>query len=117
FERPTLTVMVPAVIQAVTEHPAWKDTDISSLKAVSTGSSIVPPALMARISARGIPVLQVYGSTETCPIAIYTRLGGDLSNPDSTGLAGIGCEAKVVDANGEEVPPGTVGEIVVRGPN
>src|SRR5690606_851119 len=63
-ERPTLTVMVPAVIQAVTEHPAWNDTDLSSLKAVSTGSSIVPPALMARITARGIPVLQVYGSTE-----------------------------------------------------
>ncbi len=116
-DRPTLTVLVPATIQAVTEHPRWLATDISALKAVSTGSSIVPPPLMARISARGVPVLQVYGSTETCPIAVYTRLGGDLSRPESTGLAGLYCEAKVIGDDGEELPADTVGEIAVRGPN
>ena len=78
-DRPTLTVLVPATIQAVCDHPAWPTTDLSSLKAVSTGSTIVQQHLIDRFVARGIPVLQVYGSTETCPIAIYTRLGGDLS--------------------------------------
>ncbi len=77
-DRPTLTVLVPATIQAVTDHPDWATTDLSSLKAVSTGSTIVPPHLIERIVARGVPVLQVYGSTETCPVAVYTRLGGDL---------------------------------------
>ncbi len=116
-ECPTLTVLVPATIQAVTEHPAWARADLSSLKAVSTGSSIVPQALIDRIIARGVPVLQVYGSTETCPIAIYTRLGGDLSREGSTGLPGLCCEATLADDTGKEVPPGTPGEIVVRGPN
>jgi fatty-acyl-CoA synthase len=116
-ERPTLTVMVPAIIQAVSEHPAWTATDLSSLKAVATGSTIVPPHLIERFVARDVPVLQVYGSTETCPIAIYTRLGGDLSRPGSTGLAGLCCEARVVDHSGREVPAGTPGEIAVRGPN
>ncbi len=116
-DRPTLTVLVPATIQAVTEHPRWLATDLSSLKAVATGSSIVPPPLIARISTRGVPVLQVYGSTETCPIAVYTRLGGDLSRPESTGLAGLYCEAKVIDEDDEELPADTVGEIAVRGPN
>ncbi|MDD1529902.1 acid--CoA ligase [Bradyrhizobium sp. WBOS7] len=116
-ERPTLTVMVPAIIQAVSEHPAWTATDLSSLKAVATGSTIVPPHLIERYVARDVPVLQVYGSTETCPIAIYTRLGGDLSRTGSTGLAGLCCEAKVVDHSGSEVPAGTPGEISVRGPN
>ena len=116
-ERPTLTVMVPAIIQAVSEHPAWAATDLSSLKAVATGSTIVPPHLIERFVARDVPVLQVYGSTETCPIAIYTRLGGDLSRPGSTGLAGLCCEARVVDHSGGEVPAGTPGEIAVRGPN
>src|SRR3954468_4749098 len=68
-DRPTLTVLVPAIIQAVTEHPDWAATDLSSLKAISTGSTIVPPHLIERFTARGVPVLQVYGSTETCPIA------------------------------------------------
>ncbi|WP_431204306.1 class I adenylate-forming enzyme family protein [Bradyrhizobium betae] len=116
-ERPTLTVMVPAIIQAVSEHPAWAAADLSSLKAMATGSTIVPPHLIDRIVSRGVPVLQVYGSTETCPIAVYTRLGGDLSRVGSTGLAGLCCEAKVIDQAGTEVPAGTPGEIAVRGPN
>jgi fatty-acyl-CoA synthase len=116
-ERPTLTVLVPATIQAVTEHPDWPTTDLSSLKAISTGSTIVPPHLMERFVARGVPVLQVYGSTETCPVAIYTRLGGDLSRAGSTGLPGLCCEAAVIDDSGIELPPNTPGEIAVRGPN
>jgi fatty-acyl-CoA synthase len=116
-DRPTLTVLVPAIIQAVTDHPDWPATDLTSLKAVSTGSTIVPPHLIERIVARGVPVLQVYGSTETCPVAIYTRLGGELSRVGSTGLAGLCCEAAVIDAAGHELPPDVPGEIVVRGPN
>src|ERR1700676_3788212 len=96
-ERPTLTVLVPATIQAVTEDPDWASTDLSSLKAISTGSTIVPPHLIGRFVARGVPVLQVYGSTETCPVAVYTRLGGDLSRVGSTGLPGLCCEAAVID--------------------
>ena len=116
-DRPTLTVLVPATIQAVTEHPGWAVTDLSSLRAISTGSTVVPPRLIERFTARGVPVLQVYGSTETCPVAVYTRLGGDLSRVGSTGLPGLCCEAAVIDDAGMELPPNTPGEIVVRGPN
>src|ERR1700730_13890412 len=116
-ERPTLTTLVPATIQAVTDHPDWASTDLSSLKAVSTGSTIVPPHLIERFVARGVPVLQVYGSTETCPVAVYTRLGGDLSRVGSTGLPGLCCEAAVIDDAGVELPPNMPGEIVVRGLN
>jgi fatty-acyl-CoA synthase len=116
-ERPTLTVLVPATLQAVTDHPGWATTDLSSLKAISTGSTIVPPHLIERFVARGVPVLQVYGSTETCPVAVYTRLGGDLSRVGSTGLPGLCCEAVVIDDAGVELPPDTPGEIAVRGPN
>src|SRR5207247_10381263 len=115
--RPTLTVVVPAISQAVTDHPDCISTDLSSLKAISTGSTVVPPHLIERFVARGVPVLQVYGSTETCPIAIYTRLGGDLSRAGSTGLSGLCCEAAVIDESGVELPPDPPGEIAVRGPN
>jgi fatty-acyl-CoA synthase len=115
--RPTLTVLVPAIIQAMTDHPDWASTNLSSLRTVSTGSTIVPPHLIDRFVARGVPVLQVYGSTETCPVAVYTRLGGDLSRVGSTGLPGLCCEAAVIDDAGIELPPGTPGEIAVRGPN
>ena len=110
-------MLVPAIIQAVTEHPGWASADLSSLKAISTGSTIVPPHLIERFVARGVPVLQVYGSTETCPVAVYTKLGGDLSRVGSTGLPGLCCEATIIDEAGVELPPGKPGEIAVRGPN
>src|SRR3979490_685087 len=42
-DRPTLTVLVPATIQAITDHPDWANTDLSSLKAIAPGSSVLPP--------------------------------------------------------------------------
>jgi fatty-acyl-CoA synthase len=116
-DRPTLTVLVPATIQALLQHPFWTGTDLSSLRAITTGSTVVPQPLVDAVTVRGVPVLQVYGSTETCPIAIYTRLGGDLSRANSTGLPGLYCDARIVDEKGRELPHGTSGEVVVRGPN
>jgi fatty-acyl-CoA synthase len=116
-ERPSLLVLVPSTIQALIEHPHWAKTDLSSLRALTTGSTQVPQVLIDAVSARGVPVLQVYGSTETSPIAVYTRIGGDLKRGGSTGLPGLCCEARIVDESGGEVPHGTAGEVVVRGPN
>jgi fatty-acyl-CoA synthase len=116
-DRPTLTVLVPATIQAITEHPDWAKINLSSLRAISTGSTIVPQHLIDRFVARGVPVLQVYGSTETCPIAVYTRLGGDLSREGSTGLPGLCCDVSILDEAGCELPHGVAGEIAVRGLN
>src|SRR5262245_49436706 len=116
-EGPTLTVLVPATIQAMIEHPLWAETRLDSLRAVTTGSTQVPQRLVDAITQRGVPVLQVYGSTETCPVAVYTRLSGDWRRPGSTGLPGLACEARVVDDHGDEVSAGKAGEVVVRGPN
>lgn len=76
-DRPMLTTLVPTMIQALIDHPRWPTTDLSSLKAISTGSTLVLQQVIAG-AARGIPALQVYGFTETCPIAIYTKLGAIL---------------------------------------
>ena len=116
-DRPTLTVLVPATIQAMIEHPRWSQAKFDSLRAVSTGSTQVPQRLVDAFTSRGTPVLQVYGSTETSPVAVYTRLSGDWRRPGSTGLPGLLCEARIVDDAGDELPAGTAGEVVVRGPN
>lgn len=115
-DRPTLTVLVPATMQAVIAHPYWDATDINCLRALTTGSTQVPQSLVDAFTARGVPVLQVYGSTETCPVSVYTRVGGD-QRAGSTGLPGLVCEARVVSDKGDEVAAGVAGEVVVRGPN
>ncbi|MFH5925692.1 class I adenylate-forming enzyme family protein [Roseomonas xinghualingensis] len=116
-DRPSLTVLVPATIRALLAEPGWADADLSSLRAISTGSEPVHQAVVDAVMSRGVPLLQVYGATESCPIAIYTRLGGDLSRGTSTGLPGLLCEARVADDTGRECPNGMAGEVLLRGRN
>jgi fatty-acyl-CoA synthase len=114
-DRPTHTVLVPATIAAAIADPHFVGADLSSLRAVATGSTYVPQPLVDALEGRGVPVLQVYGSTETCPISIYTRIGGERTRPGSTGWPGPYCDAMVVDGAGRELSAGTAGEVWVRG--
>ena len=116
-EQITLAVLVPAQLSALMELPGWKNADLSSLRVITTGSTIVSEAFVRKASGRGVPVIQVYGSTETCPIAAYVRAGDALRKAGSAGAPALHCEVKVVGEDGAELPPGRDGEILVRGPN
>ncbi|HUC68395.1 MAG TPA: AMP-binding protein [Stellaceae bacterium] len=115
--RPSLAVLVPAQLAALIAHPAWAQTDLSCLRAITTGSSIVPTPLIEAIHARGVPVIQVYGSTETAPIAIYQTPRDAFLSVGSCGKPALHCAARIVDGEGRDVPRGARGEILVRGPN
>ncbi|WP_207622862.1 AMP-binding protein [Falsiroseomonas algicola] len=115
-DRPTLTLLVPAVMQALVSHPRWASADLSSLRAIGAGSSDVPLPLIEAFHQRGIPVQQVYGATETCPIAIVQTREEALAAPGSIGRPALHAECRLVDTGGALCPPGTDGEIQVRGP-
>ncbi|MEO7940383.1 MAG: AMP-binding protein [Burkholderiaceae bacterium] len=115
--RPSLTVMVPATLRAVCEHPDWAGTDLSALRLVVAGSSVVPRTLIDTFHARGIPVGQVYGATETGPVSIYLRRDDAMRVPGAAGRAGLHVAVRLVDALGFDVQPGAVGEIWIRAPN
>jgi fatty-acyl-CoA synthase len=116
-ERITLAVLVPAQLEALMALPRWGSADLSSLRMITTGSPIVSEAFVRKASARGVPVIQVYGSTETCPIASYVRAADALRKAGSAGVPALHCEIKVIDDAGAELPAGRDGEILVRGPN
>jgi fatty-acyl-CoA synthase len=115
--RPSLSLLVPATIQALIAHERWMQTDLSSLRLINTGSSIVPVPLLQAWHDRGIAAAQVYGSTETAPIAVYLLRPDTQRKIGSAGRCALHCEVKVIDQNEHSCPVGTVGEIVVRGPN
>ena len=104
--RPTLGLLVPATMAAVISHPQWMDTDLTSLRLLNTGSMVVPVSLIDAFHARGVPVGQIYGSTETAPIATVLLREDAMRKAGSAGKAAMHCEVKLVD-----------GEIWVRGPN
>jgi fatty-acyl-CoA synthase len=115
--RPTLSLLVPATIKAILEHPDWPGADLSSLRAVFTGSSIVPDALFEPFHARGVPLAQVYGATETGPVSICLRAGDAVRKSGSAGTVAIHCDVCLMGGDGVEVARGQVGEIWVRGPS
>ncbi len=115
--RPTLYLSVPAASLALLSHPNFADADLSSLRQVCTGSSTVPEAMIKPWHDRGIPVTQVYGMTESCPIAIALSVGDARRKVGSTGKPVAHCEARIVDDDGHDLAPGNSGEIWLRGPN
>jgi fatty-acyl-CoA synthase len=116
-DRPTLAVLVPAQLQAMMALPEWESTDLSCLRAISTGSTFVPVPLIEAIEARGVPMIQVYGSTETAPVAVYQRAADTQRKAGSCGKVAIHCEMRITDDEGRDVEPGTSGEIWIRGAN
>ena len=115
--RPTLALMVPATMRAVLEHLAFAETPLDSLRMLVTGSAIVPPALIEAFHARGVPVTQVYGATETGPVSIVLRREDAFGKVGSAGRPALQVQARLVGSDGSDVPPGEVGEIWLRGPN
>jgi fatty-acyl-CoA synthase len=115
--RPSTSLLVPATIRAVVEHPLWRETDLSSLRFVNSGSQIVPLSLIRAFHARGVPMAQVYGSTETGPVTIVLRPAEAMAHEGQAGRPALGVEVRLVGEQGADVPEGAVGEIAVRAPN
>ncbi|NNE24808.1 MAG: AMP-binding protein [Rhizobiales bacterium] len=116
--KPQILVLVPATMTAIMNSPAWNIADTSSLRMLTTGSMVVPVGLIATFEVKGIPVVQVYGSTETSPIAAYTRPGDGRTNPHTTGKAAVHTQVRIVDGEGEPyAEPNIAGEIEICGAN
>ena len=105
--RPTTTLLVPALMKALIEHPRWPQADLSSLVFVNSGSQVVPLPLIEAFHARRIPVAQVYGATETGPLSIALRPDEALSNPGMAGRAALGVQVRLAED----------GEILLKAPN
>ena len=89
--------------------------DLSSLRAaVSAGETLPAPVYQAWIEKTGKPMLDGIGSTEMLHIFITNRFGDH--RPACTGKPVSGYEARVVDADMNEVPRGVIGRLAVRGP-
>ncbi len=115
-DKPDLTVLVPAQMSALIAQPGWETADLSSLRVVTTGSMIVPVPLIEKLHQRGLPVIQIYGSTETAPVVVYQKRADAEGRIGSTGRAGLHSEMRLVDMEFIDVPAGTRGEILIRGP-
>jgi fatty-acyl-CoA synthase len=110
--KPTLSLVVPATMKAIQAAPAWATTDLTSLRGVMAGSSTIPRHLIEAFHARGIPVGQIYGTTETGPVSAVLPFSKAISHAGLAGWPHADCTIELHHQNEQGV-----GEVVIRASN
>ena len=114
-ERITGTLAVPAMLNFMLAVPEIDSRDISSLRAILSGASPVPVALIERYFDIGIEIQQVYGLTESGGPGCFLGSSDALARAGSTGRGYLLTDVRVIDADGNDVPPGEPGQVLLRG--
>ena len=110
----TLAALFAAPIRMLLAQPPRPDDSRTRLRACSYAQNITPQQWNEWHARFGARLMQIWGMTETMSLPLVHPL--DLPpKPLAMGMPVLGYDVKVVDERGAEVPPGTVGELVVRG--
>ncbi|NGO42038.1 long-chain fatty acid--CoA ligase [Streptomyces sp. YC419] len=128
--RPTYFSAVPAIYAMLVSLPDDVRPDTSSLRRAICGAAPMPAELIAQFENRfGVPVVEGYGLSEgTCASTLNPPPASGRGDPHLASLAGPrrpgtvglplpGQTVAVMDAEGHLLDAGSVGEVVVRGPN
>ncbi len=121
--RATVSLLVPTMINAVLNEPSLAAHDLRTLRLIFYGGGPMPPAVLERAIERlGCSFTQGYGLTETLEATFLVAADHQLRPGDeqqrirlsSAGREAIGAEVRVVDDQDRDLPPGEIGEVLVR---
>ena len=118
-EAVTHTLLVPTMLAAAAGAQLARPRDVSTLRYLSHGASPISAETLrkARTAFPGAELLHVYGTTEATPITTllpHEELILNTPRVRSCGQPAAGVELRIVDDEGQDVPTGTVGEVLVR---
>jgi len=119
IQRDRVTVFdgVPTMYAALLGHPDRSRYDVGSLRMCVSGGAAMPVEVMRAFEqAFGCIVLEGYGLSETSPVASFNHPGRE-RKAGSIGTPIAGVEMRVADDDGNELPQGDVGEILIQGHN
>ncbi len=119
-ERISMLPGPPAIYQTILNHPDLDSFDMSTLRLAVTGAAVIPVEMILQMRARlGFETIVTgYGLTEGSGIATMCRHDDDPETiANTSGRAIPDVEVQIVDDDGNEMPRGEPGEIVVRGYN
>ncbi len=113
--RPTLFFSVPSNYAKLVTHTAvdGREFDLSSIRYAVSAGEVLPAAIFHRFKERfGVDILDAIGSTEALHMMISNRPGA--VRPGSSGQVIPGFDAKIVDDHDQLVPPGEIGNLLVK---
>jgi acyl-CoA synthetase (AMP-forming)/AMP-acid ligase II len=117
--RPTWYTAVPTMHQAILGRAARNADAIAGarLRFIRSSSASLPPQVMTELEATfGVPLIEAYGMTEAAHQMASNPLPPRPRYAGSVGIA-AGPEVAIMDEQGALLPAGSVGEVVIRGPN
>ncbi|RYG72626.1 fatty acid--CoA ligase family protein [Lentibacillus lipolyticus] len=113
----TIFAGVPTMYNYILQASEQNGGDLSGIRLCISGGASMPVSLLKQFEAAfNVTVSEGYGLSEASPVTCFNPLDRP-RKPGSIGTSIMNVENKVVDEFGEEVPPGEVGELIVRGPN
>jgi len=117
----TLFAGVPTMYWALLHHPGADKYDLEKISSTFrlgvSGGSAMPVTVMNEFEKKfNVTVLEGYGLSETSPVASFSRIGTQ-KIPGSIGFPTPGVEMSIMDTEGNHLPAGEVGEIVIKGHN
>lgn len=115
--KPTVFPGAPSIYAALAQLPEARSSGLGSIRVCISGSSPLPVEVQESFEklTQG-RLVEGYGLTEASPVTHANPLDGR-RRPGSIGLPLPNTDAKIVDlATGEDLPPGQIGELLVRGP-
>jgi benzoate-CoA ligase len=112
--RPTLFFSVPALYAAMLKAPGAADADFTSVRSCISAAEALPAAVLARWQElTGVPILDGIGSTEM--LHIYCSNTAEDIGPGTSGRPVPGYRLRLVDPEGNDVPQGGPGDMLVHG--
>ncbi|MEM7191222.1 MAG: fatty acid--CoA ligase family protein, partial [Pseudomonadota bacterium] len=118
-ERVTHTLIVPAMYNLFLLTDGFDDFDLSTWKIGGYGGAPMPEATIEEMARRvpNVGLMNGYGATEATSPTTMSPPRFAASHSDCVGLVLHTAEIAVMDEDGNEVPPGTQGEIWMKGPH
>ncbi|MCZ2112769.1 MAG: long-chain fatty acid--CoA ligase [Anaerolineae bacterium] len=123
MERDNVTLFagVPTMYWAILNHPNPEKFDLEkivrNLRLAVSGGAAMPVEVMRAFGEKfGVQILEGYGLSETSPVATFNRLNRP-PKPGSIGLPVWGVQTRIVDPLDNDVTPGEVGELILKGHN
>ncbi len=113
----TLFFGVPAIFLMLAQQPGFAASGLDRVRLVMSGGAPLPVSLVESYSEAGITLQQGFGMSEAAPSIATLDRELALAKAGSIGKPVFHLEVKIADEQGQELPRGEVGELIMRGPN
>lgn len=115
-ERATIMFGVPTTMEMMSRSPDFQSRDLHRIRYAIVGGEPMPLELIRRWQAKGVPIRQGFGLTEFGPNVFSLDESDAIRKIGSIGSPNFYVAARIVDESHNDVAPGQIGELILKGP-